>query len=304
MPIKETIKSSLHSIGHYQRRLARDKFPGVLVLCYHGIRPDNLPAGSMPFEDLHVRASEFDAHCRLLKETCHPISLDTWRQAMAGKQPLPDRPVLLTFDDGYRTVYSIARQILLKYLLPAVLFAHSDPIDRRWYFWFDAYGKMANELEVEQKKYLPYHQLQEFCQTLPRAAEEDSPNAPLSIDELKALAATQGIEIGGHSATHSILACATVEEQRDEILRNKQMLERWIGKSMTTFAYPNGQPGKDYNGETVNLLKENGFDLAFTTEYGFAKVNGNPFEVPRFLMLAGISAAELAHRICYSWRKS
>lgn len=303
LPIKQTIKSSLHKFGHYARRLARDRFPGVLVLGYHGVRPDDLPTGSMPFEELHVRASELEAHCRLLKDLCHPISPDDWRQAIAGTRSLPERPVLLTFDDGYRSVHSLARPILLKHQIPAVVFLHTVPIEHRRLFWYDACAIASDEAEAERKKYLPYSQLQEFCRTLSRDVREDSPIAPLTIEEVKELAATPGIEIGGHSATHSILACATVEEQRDEILRNRQSLESWTGKPVRAFAYPNGQPVRDYTAETMKLLDELGFDLAFNTDYNFAPVGEHPLEKPRFLMLAGISAAELAHRICFSWRR-
>jgi hypothetical protein len=69
------------------------------------------------------------------------------------------------------------------------------------------------------------------------------------------------------------------------------------------FAYPNGQPGEDYTTETVSLVKENGFEMAFTTRNGFATPGESPLEYSRFLMLADISAAELAHRLCYSWRR-
>ena len=132
LPFKQTIKSSLHSFGLYARRLRRDKFPGVLVLAYHGIPDDDLPNGSLPFGNLHVRAGEFEAHCRLLKEFCHPISAEDLRQARNQKLALPDRPVLMTFDDGYRSVYTNASPILKKYGIPAVFFVCSEPVEHEF----------------------------------------------------------------------------------------------------------------------------------------------------------------------------
>ena len=108
MPVKDAlsaaVKQGMLTLGQYRRTLARTTLPGVAVLGYHGLRADDLPADSMAFENLHVRASTFDAHCRVVRECCDPITLDDWRQAAAGRTPLPPRPVLITFDDGYRSV--------------------------------------------------------------------------------------------------------------------------------------------------------------------------------------------------------
>ena len=67
------------------------------------------------------------------------------------------------------------------------------------------------------------------------------------------------------------------------------------------FAYPNGER-TDYTPETESILGELSYDMAFTTEAGFAS-GARRLECPRFLMLAGVSAAELAHRLSYSWRR-
>ena len=80
MPAKDTLaavlKQGMLAMGQYRRTLARTSFPGVAVLGYHGLRADDLPKGSMAFENLHVRASTFEAHCRVVRECCDPITLD------------------------------------------------------------------------------------------------------------------------------------------------------------------------------------------------------------------------------------
>ena len=45
--IATTVKQSLLALGQYRRTLARTTLPGVAVLGYHGLRPDDLPAGAM-----------------------------------------------------------------------------------------------------------------------------------------------------------------------------------------------------------------------------------------------------------------
>ena len=153
------IKRMLLATQQYRRVLGRTVLPGVAVLGYHGLRPDGLGPGAVPFENLHVTASTFEAHCRLLRDTCHPISLDDWRAARSGGNPLPARPVLITFDDGYRSVATIAAPALKRYGLPAVVFACSEPIANRRLLWFDAVASRAGEAAVDAWKMRDYEEL-------------------------------------------------------------------------------------------------------------------------------------------------
>src|SRR5438128_2578328 len=100
--MRRAVKQTLFSVGYYHQRLSQIDFDGVAVLCYHGVRAAGDDAG--PFADLHVTAETFERHCRLLATACHPISLDDLRSARDGRRPLPRRPVIVTFDDGYRGV--------------------------------------------------------------------------------------------------------------------------------------------------------------------------------------------------------
>jgi peptidoglycan/xylan/chitin deacetylase (PgdA/CDA1 family) len=297
-----SVKACLDAAGHYTRRLRQDVFPGVAVLCYHGVRPDDLPPDGASFEGLHVGASELEAHCRLLSSACQPISLAEWRAAAAGGPPLPPRPVLVTFDDGYRSVLTVAARILERFGIPAAVFVTSDPIERGHLFWHDAVPRFRGAGEVERAKALAYPAWRAVEEAHRVPAGPKDPDAPLSVADLCRLAEWPGIEIGGHTAGHPILSRASRREQREEILRNKARLEAWTGRPVRSFAYPNGRPGIDYTAETVALLEEAGFDFAFTTREGWSRADELALERSRFLMLAGVSGSELAHRLAYSWR--
>ncbi|SEU03518.1 poly-beta-1,6-N-acetyl-D-glucosamine N-deacetylase PgaB [Variovorax sp. OV084] len=51
----------------------------------------------------------------------HPVSLQQIVDARAGGKPLPPRPVLLTFDDGYRSAYTKVFPLLKRYNYPALM---------------------------------------------------------------------------------------------------------------------------------------------------------------------------------------
>jgi peptidoglycan/xylan/chitin deacetylase (PgdA/CDA1 family) len=305
-----SIKETLLAGGWYRRQLGRDKFPGVAVLCYHAVRGDDEPDGRLPFEKLHVRASELEAHCQLIRETCSPLSLDDWRAVQEGSGGLPDRPVLLTFDDGYSSVFSRARPILERYRVPAVVFACSAPIATRSAFWYDALAQAEGEPAVEAVKRAPADRwraaVAQYARPTTLSARPALPPMPtlfpMTADEIRSLAGHELFEIGSHTANHPILASLTRSQQREEIVTSRAAITEWTGRAVRAFAYPNGQPGTDYNNDTVSILTEIGFDFGFTTRYRFADSGEAPLERSRFMMLSGVSAAELAHRLSYSWR--
>lgn len=301
--LTSAIKKALLTAGHYGKRLKNDAFPGVAVLCYHGVQADDSSPPEMAFGGLHVRASELAAHCALIREHCNPITLEQWLAALDNGHALPPRPVLMTFDDGYRGISTLAGPILMKCSVPAVVFVCSEPVENRCLLWYDAIARKRGEAEVERIKRLPAAEWEDLRSEWTVAVNETDASALLTVAELKECITRFGFEVGAHTASHMILSCASIEQQREQIVRNKNSLETWIGRPVRAFAYPNGVPGQDYTSDTVELLKELGFTMAFTTRHGFATSTESRLEYSRFTMLAGISQAELAHRLCYSWRR-
>lgn len=302
-PYRAAAKTLLLRAGHYRRRLAASRFPGVIVLCYHAVRPDDAPAGSYPFEQLHVRVSEFAAHCELIARSCTPVTMATLRRAIVEGAPLPARPVLLTFDDGYRSVATLAAPILERHRVPAAFFVCSRSIAERRLLWYDALARRGSESDVERAKHLSFAEWHRLDRETLTCVGDDDPLAAMTVDQVQSLAASPLFEIAAHTASHPILARAPVADQRDQIRDCVRAVTAWTGKPTTAFAYPNGQPGVDYTADTVALLRDEGIDVAFTTRAGFAGRRGAALEQPRFMMLAGVSASELAHRFAYSWRR-
>jgi peptidoglycan/xylan/chitin deacetylase (PgdA/CDA1 family) len=296
-------KRALFGAGHYHRALAGERFPGVAVLAYHGLRADDWRAGSMPLEELHVRASTFESHCRVVRETCHPISLDDWRRARAGTGRLPDRPVLITFDDGYRSVLTLGLPILRKYDLPAAVFCCSVPNAERRLLWWDYIADRDGDSAIERWKDRSYDEWLAECVLAAHLTSDEDPRATLTPAEVRDLAGQSGIEIGSHTARHPILARAPITRQRDELVENRTTLEVWTGRPVRALAYPNGRRRVDYTEETLTLVADLNFDFAFTTESGFATAGDSSLEQPRFVMLSSVTGPELAHRLAYAWKR-
>ena len=295
--VRRAIKQSLFTVGYYHQRLTHAVFPGVAVLCYHSVRSGD---ERMPFHELHVTKATFERHCRLIADACHPISLADLRDARAGTRSLPPRSVVITFDDGYRGVADFALPILERYGIPAVVFVCVAPVLNGRHFWFDAMYRREGEAAVLRARSLPYAEWRSLTESIETTAEVHETHRPLTPSELRRLAASPLIEIGAHTITHPTLARAPIDDQRREIAEGSSALERALGRRVTAFAYPYGSLS-DYTSQTVGLVREAGFDLAFATSVAFAAPECDPLQIPRFTMLDSVGDVELAHRLVHSW---
>src|ERR1051325_10200025 len=191
--VRRVVKHTLFSVGYYHQRLGQSEFPGVAILCYHGIRSRTDPR--VPFNDLHVDPEVFEAHCRLISTACNPISLDDFRAALDGKRALPPRPVIVTFDDGYRSVLEYGLPSLEQYGIPAAVFVCIEPILRSQHFWFDTLYRTQDERAALQAAAVQYQECRRGRESISAACYEHETHRPMTISELRPLASSSLIEI-------------------------------------------------------------------------------------------------------------
>lgn len=90
----------------------------VAVLCYHEL--NNQPAEGKDIWS--ISSSNFEGHIRYLQQEGYRfISYAEYEQFCRGQLTLPEKSVMLTFDDGYESFYKDAYPLLQKYKVPALL---------------------------------------------------------------------------------------------------------------------------------------------------------------------------------------
>lgn len=108
----------------------------IPILMYHelGDGPNNL----------YVRLSEFRAQLAYLQEAgYHPVTFDQAHRHLAEGAPLPEKPVVITFDDGYASFYTRALPLLREHGYPATLFVVTGFFGRANYVTWDQVREMA-----------------------------------------------------------------------------------------------------------------------------------------------------------------
>ncbi len=101
----------------------------VPILMYHYIRVNPDPSDSLG-ADLSVTPDSFQQQMDWLQANgYHPVDFDDLRAYFLGVSPLPARPVILTFDDGYRDLYTTAFPILRAHSFKAVAYLVSGFLD-------------------------------------------------------------------------------------------------------------------------------------------------------------------------------
>jgi peptidoglycan/xylan/chitin deacetylase (PgdA/CDA1 family) len=274
------------------------------ILIYHRVlsRRDSL----FPRE---VDAQAFDQQMALLKNYFNFIPLS---EAVRGLRQgsLPPRAACVTFDDGYADNAEIALPILERHGIPATFFVATGFLDggRMWNDTIielvrtapgpimDLSGIGLGVFDIastEQRqhaistllgklKYLSLEVRQEQINAMCRILSISVPNDLMMNSAQVRLLHNSGMEIGGHTVNHPILARLDDSTARAEIADGRDALEGIIRAPVRLFAYPNGKPSQDYLLQHVQMVKTLGFEAAVTTAWGAARANEDLYQLPRF----------------------
>jgi peptidoglycan/xylan/chitin deacetylase (PgdA/CDA1 family) len=273
------------------------------ILIYHRVHPDD---ASDPDD---VTAAEFERQMRALRANFSPLPL---QEAIGrlGAGSLPPRAVSVTFDDGYADNAEIALPILGRCGIPATFFVATGYLNG---------GRMWNDTVIEavkrlpgpsadlsafgmgvvstgspaakraavaqilgQWKYRPFAEREGLAASLGQLAGVLPQSVLMMRDaQVKELRAA-GMDIGAHTVSHPILAMAADADARREIIESRRYLGELLREPIPLFAYPNGQPGRDYDARHVAMVREAGYQAAVSTAWGVAARRSEVFQLPRF----------------------
>ncbi len=249
-----TISLLLFFLSLYTDRSEAMKEGEFLVLCYHAVPHKAAPYdryGSVP-QRLFVEHMEY-----LQTHGYNPVSLDDILRAAEGKKPLPKKPVLLTFDDAYRSYYDFVVPVLEKFGYPSVVSVVGRFIDN---------------------------------------PPEDFPEPLMTWDQLKDLSSRRLVEVVSHTYDlhkeiqynpQGNVASAlnvraydsdkktyeTEEEYRARIEKDfdtqKELFRKKLGFVPKAIAWPYGR----YNSISIEIARRSGYLIGFNVEKGVANIN-------------------------------
>ena len=98
------------------------------------------------------------------------------------------------------------------------------------------------------------------------------------------------IEMGAHTVTHRDLPSLSAAAARNEIFDSKQTLETRLGHPVVSFNYPSGR----YDDAVVALVKQAGYQIAVTTQGGWARATENALLLPRVRVHGAVTLAAFA----------
>jgi peptidoglycan/xylan/chitin deacetylase (PgdA/CDA1 family)/SAM-dependent methyltransferase len=154
----------------------------------------------------------------------------------------PGRPVVISFDDGFQDFADNAWPILAAHDFTAEMFVVTDRVGQTA-IWDEDKGEPARLMDAA---------------TIARLAAE-------------------GALFGSHMATHTPLDGLTAENLAKELAGSRAMLAQWLGQPPISFAAP-------FSIEDSRLgwmAMQCGYRIGYSGEGGAARLDMNPFQLPR-----------------------
>ncbi|GHO92153.1 hypothetical protein KSF_022010 [Reticulibacter mediterranei] len=218
----------------------------VPILMYHSISQ----FAAAKFRPFAVSPTAFAEQMSYLHEQGYtPVTATHYIEARTvGGTKLPERPVVITFDDGFADFYTDALPVLQQYGFTATLYVTTAFVGEtsRW---------LRKEGEATRPM-LTWQQLAEVVQA--------------------------GIECGGHTHTHPQLDTLSKAAAQHEITHCKKVLEQHLGHEINSFAYPFGY----YTALVRQLVAKAGYSSACAVKHAMSSDTTDALTLTRFMVAA------------------
>jgi len=254
-----------------------------MALCYHDV-PSRLENEDKYAVDVvsFIRQIEF-----MRDYGCHFVSVDDLAAAASGAKPLPDKAVVLTFDDAYESFYKNVFPVLERYKCPAVLAVVSkwldSPPDEREYIKKDGFMSWEQIAEVSKSG------LVEIA-----AHSFDGHHAVRSNPQGNSAPAMIARAYDPESKTYE-----SEERYRQRVsadfVNSSKAIEKATGKPARVYVWPYGR----YTGIGIEEAKKAGYSFLFTLDDGLADLAKGSSAIPRHMVTSNPSIGDFAESFKY-----
>ncbi len=299
--VRERIATWLHHAGVLDvAAWTRGKLPfrSVAIVTYHHIADDS-PISPYDHSIADATPKQFRRQLELLMRHATPITLDDLLDALDGK-PLPENPVMVTFDDGYRSCAETALPILNSVGVPATFFiATSFIAEQRLYWWerisvllhlatvsratieypshmeFSPFARKIQKRLCDVVKDTPNLDIERYLDDLAHALGVDwSPEREteyaqgliMDWDQVRELARA-GMNIESHSRHHRVLQTLDDDALAEELEGSRRDLEHEIDQPIRAIAYPVGRSVAKHE-RIRRALDSAGYEIGFENKTG------------------------------------
>lgn len=310
----------------WQRIVLRRK---AVVLMYHRVLTPEECMSTTSHPGIVVGCNTFTRQMELLKQRFCVLPLEEFSRRLEQGVPFENSSCLITFDDGWKDNYTNAFPVLRRLALPAVVFLPVNFVGGNRMFYQErltsalvktvAYVRTKPERRQQVREALASLTLESIVEltdvdprlavaeavaqikgadaawieaTLTRLEDEmgihngkaDDVDMFLDWQQVESMSG-HGIAFGGHGVEHRLLTNIPLDEARDEIETPKKVLEERFPSQVASFSYPNG----NWSPAVVDLVRQTGYGLAFTTQPGFVACEDDRFTVRRMNIHEGIT---------------
>jgi peptidoglycan/xylan/chitin deacetylase (PgdA/CDA1 family) len=214
------------------------------ILMYHSVSND-LEPGVAPYYRVATSPERFAQHMKSLSELGYlGLSLEEGLMKWTKNQVQDRRPVVITFDDGFRDFYTAAWPALQQHGFTATMYLPTAFVSH------------------QRKSFLGKE-----CLTWKE------------VRELRA----QGIRFGSHTVNHPKLHEMPARQIESELTFSKQTLEDELGEEISSFAYPYAFPQEDrsFQRTITSQLRTQGYRSCVTTVIGRSQSGEDPLMLKR-----------------------
>ena len=291
--------------GSFLPRIHRFSGSKFGILCYHRVGTKGVPF----FSRLDPRV--FEAQMRCLRKSYRIVPLSQLcSELLEGRQVNPT--LAITFDDGYRDLYTHAFPVLQKYAIPATIYLIGRCMESGEVPWYDrifvALARVAGAtIEVEMDSHRQFDlstpllrteaawrivcylrsisdkHRRDWCAAFDERVRPPSDlleGCMLNWDQVRTMQ-RGGISFGAHTMSHPVVRQLESSAFHEEFVRSKQILEAGLDSQADDFAYPFGRIS-DVSSSAEKFIASCGYRSAVTTMEGFNVSSSNPFMLNRF----------------------